>query len=234
MSNFERAILVGVCFCENEVNSLRRIGLFSMNIQETNKTVRDAAMVQMQVILRSITAKLFEFFEFYNKVSSRKRESDAVLKVLDRMKPQHKACVKHVGYSYARKIRNSQANHYKLEDIEETVARVDGSAKCEFSLTPETGNAFFPFAERLVFNPDPDHRLDTEIEAKEAESIVGDWIDWILLSSAFVFAFRDELFKEFIKSHKVSIRGRKLAEFVAEDLKVPMTFKLPLFIRSYE
>jgi hypothetical protein len=173
LSNLDRVAFVAGCFCVNEVNALRRITLFSMSQDEECKLVNDAAMVQRQVLLRVLTGKLFEFLEMYNRLSARKSESRVISEALLRLREAHKTCVRHPGYKYAKKIRNSQAYHYDLGDIEQTASRVEGQTRCEFFLATEGPNSFFPFAEHLVFNPDPKGRMDDELEDGEDDWSLG-------------------------------------------------------------
>ncbi|MBN8632859.1 MAG: hypothetical protein J0L76_18660 [Rhodobacterales bacterium] len=233
LSNLERTAFVAACFCVNEVNALRRITLFSMSIDEECKLVKDAEMVQRQVLLRVLTGKLFEFLELYKGLSGRKSESKVISDALSRLNVAHSTCVRHPGYKYAKKIRNSQAHHYDLRAIEQTASRVEKDARCEFFLATEGPNSFFPFAEHLVFNPDPKGRLDDELEDGEADAIIGQWIEWINLVSEFVHTFLDTLVEELMSKRRVDFNARRRLEFLSPQMKVATDFRLPVFVRAF-
>lgn len=232
LSQVEKAALTGVFFCDNEVNSLRRLCRLSMFWIEDNETIHRAAEIQRNMLLRTLTGRLFEFLALYNEISSKGRTSAKLVGVIGSLKDAHRECRKHPGFRIAEKIRNSQAHHYSLDAIGQLVDRHGADSKLDFNFSPESDNAFAPFAEALVFNPDPQGRLEEELPELVAEELVNDWINWTHAATDLLRSLRDSLVEALVAPEIPKMRPQFRTEFLAPDLKVEETARLPLFLQA--
>ncbi|MGL4310602.1 MAG: hypothetical protein ACRCSU_08950 [Paracoccaceae bacterium] len=232
LSDVELAALSSVFFCDNEVNSLRRLCLLSMFWVTENDKIHSAAEIQRNMLLRTLTGRLFEFLELYNQISSEGRQSSSIVEIMKTLKKDQRDCRNHPGFRIAQRIRKSQAHHYDFAAIRKLVTKHDPNAVFDFNLTPESGNAFAPFAEALVFNPDPHDRIYHELSKAEAEALVNNWIDWTHVATDLLKALREQLFEKLIIAKNPSLRPQYRTEYLSPDLKVEGTYRLPLFVQA--
>lgn len=232
LSEVELAALSGVFFCDNEVNALRRLCFLSMYWLTENDRIHKAAEIQRNMLLRTLTGRLFEFLELYNQISSKGRQSSAIVEAMATLRNDHRDCRKHPGYKVAEVIRKRQAHHYDFNSIRDLVARHDPNTPFDFNLAPESGSAFAPFAEALVFNPDPQGRLEEELTREESKSLVNDWIEWTHVATELLKKLREELLQRLILSKNPDLRPRFRTEYLPPDLKVEASFRLPLFVQA--
>lgn len=232
LSEVELAALSGVFFCDNEVNALRRLCLLSMFWVTENDRIHKAAEIQRNMLLRTLTGRLFEFLELYNQISSKGRQSPAIVETMVALKKDHRDCRNHPGFKIAERIRKSQAHHYDFDAIRNLVARHDPNSAFDFNLAPESGSAFAPFAEALVFNPDPQGRLEEELTKDESESLVNNWIEWTHVATDLLKKLREELFERLVSAKSPGLRPQFRTEYLPPDLKVEASFRLPLFVQA--
>lgn len=232
LSEVELAAVSGIFFCDNEVNALRRLCLLSMFWVSENDRIHKAAEIQRNMLLRTLTGRLFEFLELYNQISSKGRQSASIVEIMDALKGEHRECRNHPGYKIAEKIRKSQAHHYDFAAIRNLVSRHDPKSLFDFNLAPEGGSAFAPFAEALVFNPDPQGRLEEELSKEDSEKLVNDWINWTGVATNLLRRIREQLIEKLILERNPDLRPQIRTEFLPPDLKVEAAFRLPLFVQA--
>jgi hypothetical protein len=199
LSEVERAALVAVAFCENELNCLYKILINSMN-RPTEEVLQEVSDIQRNTVLRIVTGKLFEFLELYGKISSAGQGSAPIKATLSELKVEQRACRNHPGYKIAKAIRNEQSNHYGFDGVVQRSKRQIDDISCNSFMAHQRGNSFYPYAEHFVFNPDPAGRLENEIADEEKETMMADWIDWSLKATDLVRSTHNSLFKNLISA----------------------------------
>jgi hypothetical protein len=63
--------------------------------------------------------------------------------------------------------------------------------------------------------------------------MIGHWVEWINLVSAFVHTFLDTLVEELMRQRIIDFNGKKRVEFLSPDMKVETNFRLPVFTRAF-
>ncbi len=154
LSDDQKAALGLVCHAANEVNALMRINRFQCHKSSGPSEIDVAYWSQRAVVLRTWSAKLFEFLEFINEMVSEKKPStkDVKLKeiatsVLAGFPSGHE----HPGYEVARESRNELSFHYKLRPVKANAKHLAPNSDVSFFLHRMRGNNFFRLGEEIAF-----------------------------------------------------------------------------------
>jgi hypothetical protein len=234
LSDDEKAALSIVCFAVTEVNALMRMYAFAEH-HFTGKAAIDYGMLaQSHSLLRSWSAKLFEFSEFITFKDKNNRTSDPSLLALSKKHASTFEALKtENGYGAARYLRHETTNHYLLVPVRKNLPHVSDRANCNFYLHQLNGNSHFPMGEEVVFvgrlNRDGAH-LATDEEKRKTYS---DWWTWNLSATKWLNAVHLDFYRELVVPLAKAKTARRRAYWIDPRLVgVPEQDKLPLFMRK--
>ena len=232
LSRSEKAALTILCFIVSELNSLKRLSLFAMDTQELPEDVIPSMAVQRNLILRTITAKLFEFLRVVEKKVDATAVDDRVKKVFQRFSKELDEARTGIGFTIAKKIRNKMANHFDFEEAEKVVAQCAETVDCNFYLTEASGNSYYPMGDEIIFASGilkaiRDSKLDISFQ-----DALDEWIDWTLRLSKLADIMHGAIFEELVLPLVPDRMAHHRPIWLPEDLVAEHPgFRLPIFIR---
>lgn len=233
LSDDQKAALSVVCFAVTEVNALMRMYAFSEH-EYTGKPAIDYGMlVQSHSILRTWSAKLFEFSEFISFKDKANKTTDATLIALS---GKHMATFDALkladGYQTARYLRHETTSHYLLNPVRKNLPYVSDKADCSFYLHQMTGNSHYPMGDEVVFvarlNREGAH-LTTEQEKKDTYR---KWWNWNLEATRWLNDVHLSFYKELVVPiAKGKIARRKNYWIDPRFVGIPEEVKIPSILR---
>ena len=198
LSDDQKAALAVVCFAVSEVNALMRMYAFATHDLTDEPAIDYGMLAQSQSILRTWSAKLFEFSEFITFKDKANKTSDPVLNSLSE---KHVATFETLktadGYQTTRYLRHEATNHYLLNPVKKNLPFVSEAADCSFYLHKMRGNSRYPMGDEVVFagrlNREGAH-LTTDEEKRVTYK---KWWNWNLAATHWLndvhFSFYEEL-----------------------------------------
>lgn len=149
----ERQLLLLLGHVENEISTLRRLVVFSLQTQSSDPVIDQIAHGRAWVVIRLLIGKLAEGHEV---VKKRVQGSPVGKKYIATLNPAGAAALdrlkKHFGKSgLLNKLRNFHAFHYPDDKrIEDGFANVGESENWEFYLADASGNSFYHASEMVM------------------------------------------------------------------------------------
>jgi hypothetical protein len=240
----EKAGLSILGFLVSEINCLKRISLFAMFPHDPRSDLAPAINIQRNLILRTITAKLFEFLRFVEKQLDKQLIETSVSRTIGKYAEEVERFREGVGFRLARLIRNKMANHLDFEEARLSAENAQGIVECSYYLTIANGNCYFPIGDEIVFasalhrawKKSEEERLlngsETEITFEKA---LDAWIDWTLELADLADRIHLALFKEVVEPLVPTRMAQHKPVWVDSDLvgRHP-GFRLPIFVRANE
>ncbi len=233
LSDDQKSALSIVCFAVSEINSLMRIYAFSDHTLTGKAAIDYSILVQSHGILRSWSAKLFEFSEFVTFRDRKNRTSDDRLLELSRTaKESFNALKRENGYVIARSLRHETTNHYLLDPVRKSLPFVSDRANCNFYLHKKNGNSVFPMGDEVVFIGRI-NREGAKIEsALEKAEMYDQWWKWNLAATKWLHRVHFDFYKEFVEPRSKGKRIKTRDYWIDPRLVgVPDETKLPVFLR---
>lgn len=228
----QKATLAMVSFALSEINALRRLALFSLFSLEKQAELEQAAVIQRNLILRTLTGKLFEFLKFFDVICSGKAKDKLVLDEFITFKPKVSALKSKKGYQIAKTIRNSISNHYDIDMVMRCLSSVPDSCDCSMYLTDQRGNCYFPMGENVVFAGIMSDSRKQHAILKENDIDV--WVDWTSDVSELIYELHKALFLKLVHKKDPTIRPIERNIFLDPDLVGDIgPQRLPLFHWSH-
>jgi hypothetical protein len=234
LSDDQKAALSIVCFAVTEVNALMRMYAFAEHELTGKAAIDYGTLAQSHCILRSWSAKLFEFSEFITFKDKNNRTSDpALLDLSKRHTDTFETLKSESGYGVARFLRHEATNHYLLDPVRKNLSHISDSANCNFYLHDLNGNSHFPIGEEVVFvgrlNRAGAHLASDE----ERKKSYRDWWRWNLSATKWLNAVHLDYYRELVVPLARAKSARRRAYWIDPRLVgVPEEHKLPLFMRK--
>ena len=232
LSRSEKAALTLLCFVVSELNSLKRLSLFAMHTEELPDDAVPAVAVQRNLILRTITAKLFEFLRLVEKKVDPAAVDDRVKMVFQRYSKELDEARTGVGFTIAKKIRNKMANHFDFEEAEKVAAQCPETVECSFYLTEANGNSYYPMGDEIIFASGILKAIKDSGLTISFQDALDEWIDWTLRLSNLADSIHVAIFEELVVPLVPDRMAHHRPIWLPEDLVAKHPgFRLPLFIR---
>ncbi|WP_299637113.1 hypothetical protein [uncultured Ruegeria sp.] len=177
----EKALLALASYAASESNTISKLYLFSTHKMTGNEIVDSAISIQIMVLLRYWSAKLFEFFESISEISnSRGTKDDNVIRLAKESFDAFSELEELRGYEIARAIRHEATNHYSFKAAKKNIDHVSDRANCKLYLHNKDGNSWYPFGEEVMFSGRL-NRAGASLRTKEEKNqLLKDWLDWNL------------------------------------------------------
>jgi hypothetical protein len=233
LSASEKAALSILSFVVSELNVLKRLALYSMFPHDEKSDVAPVISIQRNFILRTTTAKLFEFLRFIEKRLEDDNTSEHLASVLKSFEGELKKFKEGVGFAVAKQIRNKMANHLDFKEAISSVEAANPSVNCNFYLTTASGNSYYPMGDEIIFATGLQKKLTECGEPMPLTDALDAWIDWTLSLSELAERVHLELFKKLIEPLFPSRMAHHRPQWLSEGLVAKHPgFALPIFIRT--
>ena len=232
LSKSEKAALTVLCFIVSELNSLHRLSLFAMHSEDLPQDALPAVALQRNLILRTTTAKLFEFLRFAEKKIDPDALDDRVKKVFQKFSKELGESRSGIGFTIAKKIRNKMANHFDFEEAGKIVEQCPESTECSFFLTESSGNSYYPMGDDIIFVSGILKAIKDSKLTITFRDALDAWINWTLQLSRLADSIHFAIIKELILPLVPDRMARHRALWLPKDLVAEHPrFRLPIFIR---
>jgi hypothetical protein len=240
----EKAALSILGFLVSEINALKRLSLFSMFPHDENSDIAPAIAIQRNLILRTTTAKLFEFLRFMEKRLDPMAEVTSISRIFGTFAEELSGFRDGIGFRLAKQIRHKMANHLDFEEAKASAETAGDDVECSFYLTVANGNSYFPVGDEVVFasslkrtwDSDTEENPPDDVENKPSFSDALDaWIEWILKLSDLADRVHLALFTELVEPLVPDRMAQHKSVWLESDLVANHPgFRLPIFIRTTE
>ena len=236
LSDDQKAAFSIACFAVSEVNALTKIYAYSQH-ELTGQTAIDyGVMIQSHSVLRSWSAKLFEFSEFIYFRGRDNRTTDAtLLSISKRHVETFKKLRDDKGYSAARYLRHETTNHYLLSPVRKNLEFVSENANCNFYVHQMTGNSYYPMGDEVVFAARMSREGGHSGTVEEKLRVYKNWWQWNLAATTWLHGVHFDLYNELIKPIAKTKFARRKDYWISPSLVgTPEERKIPLFMRRQE
>jgi hypothetical protein len=238
----EKAALSILGFLVSEINALKRLSLLAMFPHDEKSDIAPAIAIQRNLILRTTTAKLFEFLRFVEKRLDNKAEVTSVTRILTGFSEELAGLREGIGFRLARQIRHKMANHLDFDEAKASAETAGNDVECSFYLTVANGNSYFPIGDEVVFasslkrtwesETDENSPLEEEERPSFADALDA-WIDWTLKLSDLADRVHLALFKELVEPLVPDRMAQHKPVWLDPDLVASHPgFRLPIFVRA--
>jgi hypothetical protein len=236
----EKAAISILGFLVSEINALKRMALFAMFPHNERSEIASAIVIQRNLLLRTATAKLFEFLRFMEKRLDPTVAPTSVSRIVGGFEKELAGFREGIGFQLAKQIRNKMANHLDFDEAKASAEAAQDDVECGFFLTDANGNSYFPIGEEVIFASALKRTWKTHEDAKEREedkatfeAALDAWIDWTLKLSDFADRVHLALFEELIEPLVPKRMAQHKPVWVDSDLVAEHPgFRLPVFVRT--
>ncbi len=230
----QRAAISVVSYAVGEITALMRMYLFSQQSLTDDPVVDGAIFIQTNVLLRTLSAKIFEVSELVNtKDKKNKTDDEVVLRIFNDAFSTFEELRSRKGYQIARAVRHEAANHYRLKPAKQNTASLGKGARLSFCMHKKQGNSFNPIGEECIFIARI-NREGADFGSKEEKiALHQEWFRWNLDAVDWVNSLFERLFSEVVlqrfpnkkASWKVHWMDPRLVGEVGE-------VQMPVFLRA--
>jgi hypothetical protein len=228
----QRAALGIICFAFSEINALMRMYAFSQRSLSGDEAIDMAVIIQNNVLLRTWSAKIYEFSEFLRFHGDHKTTDATLLELAHNALLSFEAHKKAEGYSSARNLRHEASNHYLLGPVKKNLNAVSRRANCSLYLHEMTGNSFYPLGEEIVFLGRLNRqglKLETE---EERQGLYQAWWDWCLATTKWQQSVTAKFLRRIILDNFPDKKPQRKDHWLSLDLVGnPELSNFPVFIR---
>ena len=225
------AVFATSCHAINEINVFAR--LYVSDIRETPKEPEMAKLYEIQsmTILRSWSAKLFEYHEFI-KCVRKLPEFSTYSKLLGSNLKKFNQLKKMDGFIITRKIRNEMTSHYDLKKAQENLKNVAPHAEATLYFHELDGNSFFPISEEVMFWARADPQSSAE-NSKHREEYFKKWSGWALKARDWAYHCHGELIGELVTAAFPGRQAKPRSYYLEmDDVCDVGETRLPLVLRK--
>lgn len=235
LTDDQKAAIAIACLAVSEVNALKRVYAFCEHNLLEDSVIDYSIIIQIETVLRTWSAKLFEFSEFIKFQGKDNKTTDEVLLAISRRNIiSFEKFLDDSGYRVARFLRHEVSNHYNLRPVKRNLDFVSTRANCSFFVHKSRWNSFFPmgsevvFAARIYRETGPNGTNDLNLK------VYDEWWHWNIAATNWLHSVHLELYKELIVPivKKKNIKFRRRDHWIRPSLVgVVGAIKIPIFLR---
>lgn len=224
-----------VCYAYSEINTLRRLYLFSTHDLIDNDVIDSMNFMQRQVLLRVWSAKLFEFADFLELKKYSKTNNETLKGLAKSARQSFEMLKADDAYKTVRLIRNEATNHYALSPAKKNLAHIGKSPLLSLCMHEIGGNSFFPLGEEVMFIGRMNRIAGKGSTKEEISEVYKKWLSWNILATKWLnevhSLFLSKILMEKFPDRKALRRNYWLPmDMVGEVGEI----KTPLFVRTDE
>jgi hypothetical protein len=228
----EKAIWGMLSYICNELNVFARLLRLSNRSEAQDAPIKFAADLQHHVVLRTLSSRVFEAYEFLSEASKKSRDVDQeILKLIEAKAVQIEQLGSAAGHSINRNIRNETSFHYRYKTALKNAGSLPEDADASIYISSLDGNTYFVFGESMMFIERLRKFSDADRKFEDPEVLAEYWLKWTLEVVKLIKQLQADLFG--IVLEKLNKKARKThyfveAGFVAEENCDP----IPVFVRN--
>lgn len=232
----QKSALAISCFAVSEVNALMKQYAFADHALTGKPAIDYGILIHSHIILRTWSAKLFEFSEFITFRDKNNRTSDEKLVKLGARAAARFEPLKNLkGYNTARNLRHEASSHYLLDPVRKNLPFVSDIANCNLYLHQQNGNSHYPMGDEVVFVGRLNREASKIADENEKAQIYQEWWKWNLTATRWLHKVHYWLCKAVIPGGVGQRRSSRIAYWIDPQLVgTPDEVKLPIFLRRHE
>jgi hypothetical protein len=233
LSNEEVAIYGMLSHISNELNVFSNLLSTTRSSAEYSNPVSFAKILQHNVLLRTLSANLYEALDFLDDLRTKpKGVSEELDGILSRYYSRTSKLKKSIGYSINRNIRNEVASHYNYSDAKRNARAAQDDLDASVYLSSKDGNTYFVFGEQLMFVQRLIRFSEANAKYKYADTLAEDWLGWSLKVVKLFKDLNAEVFG-FVTDKLENHEFRKTHYFVEQNMMIKNGAELlPLFVEG--
>ncbi len=234
LNNEQKAAMSVASFAVTEINALMRFYIMAHH-QITGIDAIDAAITtQANVLLRTLSAKIFEFTAFLNLKDPHNKTKDPSLKKIAATAIEDFEGLKlRPGYRLATYMRNEASNHYRLQPVRKNVPFVAEHADYSLYVAKAQGNGVYPMGEEVVFMARFNRDQRSATSGEEIIELHKEWFDWNIHASQWVRDTHKLYYDELVAPHVKNKRARTVTHWLDPELVGNTTkSKMPVYLRE--
>ncbi len=189
--------------------------------------------MQRHLLLRSWSARIFEFYKFIGEESDKPScDDEALQKLFQDSNQSFETLKRRLGFEIARDLRNEATNHYSLKAAKKNLASVPCHADCSFYLHEIDGNSFYPMGEEVMFIGRMNRKGKSVTTENDRAALFNEWMGWNLDANRWVkdthVSFADRIFIS-----KTDKRATKMSHWIPYSMVGDKdAFKIPVLLRK--
>lgn len=210
-----------------------KVFIYSQQSETGNQIVDSAAFMQSNTLLRTCSAKILDFFGFFDENSNRNQTNDeTVVELMQRSSERLAELKQGTSYKLVKVMRNEVTNHFYLEPARRNVEHISPKADLSIHVHKMFGNSFSPLGSELMYVARIKQFSDNSASKEELLKLHKDWVEWTTRAAGVC----NQIFSDFAKTIIIDRFPSKFA--TRKDHWVPQAFVgtvndvvIPIFFR---
>ncbi|RLJ97977.1 hypothetical protein CLV75_4322 [Ruegeria conchae] len=232
MTKEEIAVLGMLSYICNELNVFARFLRLTERQDDERGPVKFASDLQFHVVLRTLSSRVFEAYEFLKEATKKTEKLDPeMLALIQKSTEEIERLGASEGHAINRNIRNETSFHYKLNTALKNAGSLPCDADASVYVNSLDGNTYFVLGESLVFFERLRRFSAADKKFEDPEILAESWIKWSLEVVMLIKDLQANLFGIVLdRAKKVPRKTHYFvkSEVVAKDKRAVM----PVFIQS--
>ena len=230
----ERGFLAAICFAMNDISIFTKLLVMSFRDQPDDDVFKHYHVCQQNVLLRSLTAKVFEYLKCLEGQFRQWERRPTPPEELERF-TDIKAALEELSaaeyFEISREMRNKLTNHYSSSDFTRYSGHLADDAALKFIFHDQVGNTVYPIGEEVGF---AGFLNQVAGENERGADFVHAWMDWILGASRWSAEATNEFLRYYLFD-VIGIEPRGVRTIFCDpsfvqnicDIRLPMIVKSP-------
>ncbi|UWQ37758.1 hypothetical protein K3552_01760 [Leisingera aquaemixtae] len=232
LSDEETAVFGMLSYICNELNVFSRLLRLSGEKENDGAPVRFARDLQHHVVLRTLSSRLFEAYEFISEVGKKARGINSdIFSLFQRSATEIEKLGASNSRSINRNIRNETSFHYKYRDALKNAKSLPEDADASIYLNELDGNTYFVLGESMMFFERLRRFSKADKKFENPELLAEEWLSWSLDIVRLVKKLLADVFE--IVLDRLDTKIRKTHYYVKRGMVAESDSAFaPVFLRS--
>lgn len=221
------------CHAANEVNTLRRLYLFSCHDFLDKEPIDNINAIQRSVLLRIWSAKLFEFVKFVKSKDVRNSKNLELQELIKTAKASYDELERNNDFKMARDLRNEATNHYGFKPAKKNLKHISNDSNMSFYIHRMNGNNFFPLGEEVMFTARIKRHVPNSAKNEVLSESFKGWLNWNNEVTKWLSQVNLDFIGHIIETHFPDRKPRKRSDYLPCEMvgEIDEIF-VPLFART--
>lgn len=224
-----------VSYAYSEINTLMRLYLFSCHDLIDDDVIDSLNFMQRQVLLRTWSAKLFEFADFLELKKYSKTNNEILKELAKSARKSFEKLKADSAYKTVRSIRHEATNHYALSPAKKNLEHIGKSPSLSLYMHKVGGNSFFPLGEEVMFVGRMNRAAGKGSSKEEIHEAYKKWLDWNLQATQWLNNVHSQFMNKILLEKFPDRKALRRNYWIPMDMVGEVgEIKTPLFVRSDE
>ncbi|WP_172294001.1 hypothetical protein [Pseudoruegeria sp. HB172150] len=198
LKDHEKVLVAMSCFAITEINVFSRVYIFASPPEIGAEVIDRLNFIQRFIVLRTWSAKIFEFFSFIEKIVPKSDWGAEFRELISSAQEEFSRIRSQDKYSVVRLIRHEVTNHYSYDAAMKNMKHVADGAEIAFHLHTMDGNCWYPLGEEVMFSGRLNRHTSNRATVEERLNISSEWMEWNLEATRAVRDFHGNVLTELI------------------------------------